>query len=52
MELPRQLWEFQAFLEMPRHLGEFLISDTKLQSWETAPGKLHSNKKAQLKQLN
>jgi len=22
--LPMQLWEFQAFLEMPRQLGEFL----------------------------
>jgi len=25
LELPRQLWEFQAFPEMPRQLGEFLI---------------------------
>ena len=34
--LPRLLWEFQAFLEMPRQLGEFLNFFTNIQFWETA----------------
>ncbi len=36
MQGPRQLQEFQAFLEMPRQMGEFLNIFTNLQFWETA----------------
>jgi len=34
--LPRQLWEFQAFLKMPRELGKFFIFFTNIKFFETA----------------
>ncbi len=44
---PRQLWEFQAFPEMPKQLGEFLNFFKSLQFWETA-----EQQKNQLEKLN
>ena len=45
LELPRQLWKTQAFLEMLRQMGEFL--NFFLQTFNS--GKQQSNKKSTLK---